>query len=70
MNQARVARAPLGDWLIVAVCFLALAVTYSGRAILGVTFRPLLARSLVLPRATLAELQVKDGDEVSVRPVR
>jgi hypothetical protein len=36
--------------------------------ILGAAFRPGLGRSVVLPRATLSELQLKDGDEVSVRP--
>lgn len=41
MSEIRAARAPFGDWLIVGVCFLALAVTYSGRAILGVTMAPL-----------------------------
>lgn len=40
MTQPGAARAPLGDWLIVAVCFLALAVTYSGRALLSVTMTP------------------------------
>ncbi len=37
-------------------------------AILGVTFRAGLLRNVVLPRATLAELGLKEGDEVSVRP--
>jgi hypothetical protein len=37
-------------------------------ALLGVTFRPGLLRAIVLPRATLAELALKEGDEVSVRP--
>lgn len=37
-------------------------------ALLGVTFRPGLLRSVILPRATLAELGLKEGDEVSVRP--
>lgn len=41
MSEIRTTRPPIGDWLIVAVCFLALAVTYSGRAILGVTMTPL-----------------------------
>ena len=41
MSEIRAARTPIGDWLIVVVCFLALAVTYSGRAILGVTMAPL-----------------------------
>ncbi len=41
MTEARSARAPIGDWLIIGVCFFALAITYSGRAILGVTMAPL-----------------------------
>jgi hypothetical protein len=40
------------------------------RTTLGVTFRPALVRNLVLPRGILGLLQVKEGDEVSVRPVR
>ena len=35
---------------------------------LGVTFRPGLARTIGLPKATLAELGLKEGDDVSVRP--
>ncbi len=38
-------------------------------AVLGVAFRLGLARTVVLPRATVAELGLHDGDEVSVRPV-
>jgi hypothetical protein len=38
------------------------------RTSLGVAFRPGLGRHVVLPRATLAELGVREGDEVSVRP--
>jgi hypothetical protein len=37
-------------------------------ALLGVTFRPGLLRNVVLPRATFAELGLREGDEVSVRP--
>jgi hypothetical protein len=38
------------------------------RAALGVAFREGLQRTIVLPRATLGELGVREGDEVSVRP--
>ena len=37
-------------------------------ATLVVAFRPGLGRSIGLPKATLAELGLKEGDEVSVRP--
>jgi hypothetical protein len=37
-------------------------------AVLGVTFRTGLARNVALSRATQAELGLKEGDEVSVRP--
>lgn len=38
-------------------------------ATLGVAFRPALVRHVALPKATLAELGLREGDEVSVRPV-
>jgi RNase P/RNase MRP subunit POP5 len=38
------------------------------RTSLGVAFRPARGRNIVLPRATLAELGLSEGDEVSVRP--
>jgi hypothetical protein len=42
----------------------------TGKAvILGVTFRPALARDIHLPRAAVGELAVRDGDEVGVRPL-
>lgn len=41
MSEVHATRAPVSDWAIIGVCFLALAITYSGRAILGVTMAPL-----------------------------
>jgi hypothetical protein len=35
---------------------------------LGVAFRPSLVRTIVLPRAAFAELGLREGDDVSVRP--
>jgi hypothetical protein len=44
--------------------------TAGGRAApLGVSFRPGLLRELLLPRAVMTELGLKEGDEVAVRPV-
>jgi hypothetical protein len=44
--------------------------TGGGRAVpLGVGFRAGLGRDVLLPRALMAELGLKDGDEVAVRPI-
>ncbi len=36
---------------------------------IGVAFRPGLARDIALPRNVVAELALRDGDEVGVRPI-